>query len=40
MCEDLKLVSIQVLLIWCSTKDIGVSSRLVPTQYLFELVLN
>jgi hypothetical protein len=29
-----------ILLSWCSTEEIGVSSRLVPTQYLVELVLN
>jgi hypothetical protein len=38
--EDIRLVPIQVLLSWCSTEEIGVSSRLVPTQYLVELVLN
>jgi hypothetical protein len=38
--EDIILVSIQVLLSWFSTKDIGVSSRLVPTQYIVELMLN
>jgi hypothetical protein len=30
--EDIRFVPIQVLLIWCSTEDIGVSSRLVPTK--------
>jgi hypothetical protein len=30
----------QVLLIWCLVDDIGVSSRLVPTQYLVDLVFN
>jgi hypothetical protein len=40
LCEDLILVSIQVLLSWCSTEDIVVCSRLVPTKYIVELVLN
>jgi hypothetical protein len=38
--EDLGLVSIHVLISWCSTKEIGVSSRFVPTQYLVELELS
>jgi hypothetical protein len=29
-----------IFLIWCTAEDIGVSSRLVPTRYLFELVLS
>jgi hypothetical protein len=29
-----------ILLSWCSTKEIGVFNRLVPTQYLVDLVLN
>jgi hypothetical protein len=37
--EYIRLVPIQVLLSWCSAEDIGVSSKLVPTQYLAELVL-
>jgi hypothetical protein len=29
-----------ILLSWSSTEEIGVSSRLVPTQYLVELVFS
>jgi hypothetical protein len=38
--EDIRLIPIQVLLSWCSTEEIGVSSRLVPIKYLVELVIN
>jgi hypothetical protein len=36
----LRLVPIQVLLSWFSTKETGVSSRLVHAQYLVELLLS
>jgi hypothetical protein len=38
--EYLRLVPINVLLCWFLAEDIGVFSRLVPTQYLTELVLS
>jgi hypothetical protein len=38
--EDIRLVHIQVFLSCYSDEFIGVSSRLVPTQYLTKLVLN
>jgi hypothetical protein len=38
--EVLILVPIHVLLSWCLGEEIGVSGRLVPTQYLSDLVLS